>query len=283
MSAYTDIDDLLDEIVTLPSLPRSVLKLQEMVNDPDVALKDIGEVISTDPAVAFKTLRLVNSAQYGRGTEISSVEHAVAMLGLTVIRNLVLSVAVLDQLKGGSDECLKHSLAVGLACEMVADGSPGVGIAPDEAFVYGVLHDIGTIVLFEHLNEKYEKAAGMAHSQSIPMYKAEQAVIGVDHAELGGRLAHQWRLPEAICNAIHAHHDLSRCSRPEHRTLAAMVSAADHLCWSAGLGSGLERPVTAAEGTWEQLLIGPEEAAQIADTFFEAVPNLNELFTLATG
>lgn len=283
MNDFADLELILDEIVTLPSLPSSVIKLQGMINDPDVALKDIGEVISTDPAVALKTLRLVNSAQYGRGTKITSVEHACTMLGINVIRNLVLSAAVLEQMQAGTDQFMKHSLATGMAAEMTAAASPNVLIPPDEAFVYGVLHDIGKMIFLEHVEERFTSAIELAESTQIPLYKAEHSILGADHAKMGARLAVHWKLPDALVDAIGGHHDLSQCINDSHRPLAALVAAANYMVWAAGFTSGTSVPPEIPDGTWEALGIGSSDIPAIVDDFLDAVPNLGELLTLAGG
>lgn len=275
-----DIDDILAEIVTLPSLPGTITRVREMLDDPDCSLHQVGEVISTDPGIALKTLRLVNSAQYGTRNPVSSVEQAVALLGAKVVRNLVLSAAIFDQLRGGTDQFLRHSIACGLAMEMLAGASPGVALDPDEAFVYGVLHDIGVVVFQEFMPDRHLAATTLAERKGIPLFQAEREVIGVDHAALGARLARHWRLPQELVDAVAGHHDLERASAP-NRELAALLGLADFIVNVSGITSGLCVPPPLAAGAEETIRIPRPEVPAVIDSFFMALPNVDELVAAA--
>lgn len=275
-----DIDDILAEIVTLPSLPGTITRVREMLDDPDCSLHHVGEVISTDPGIALKTLRLVNSAQYGTRNSVSSVEQAVALLGAKVVRNLVLSAAIFDQLRGGTDQFLRHSIACGLAMEMLAGSSPGIALDPDEAFVYGVLHDIGVVIFQEFLPDRHKEAVRLAERTGIPLFQAEREIIGMDHAALGGRLARHWRLPQELVDAVAGHHDLEPAG-PQNRELAALLGLADYIVNASGITSGPSIPPLLAAGAEEIIRIPRAEIPSVIDSFFAALPNVDELVATA--
>jgi len=278
-----DIDLILSEIVTLPSLPGTIERVLHKLDDPECSLREIGQMISTDPAIALKTLRLVNSAQYGTRNPVTSVENAVTFLGAKVIKNLVLSAAVFDQLNKGTDQFVRHSIVCGIAMEMlVSEKSSLVQIAPDEAFVFGVLHDVGNIVFQEFLSEQWQAALDKAREEDVPLYMAEREIVGLDHAMMGARLAQHWRLPPELVNAIGGHHDVSECSDAAYRPLAALLGVADYICHASGI-PGISRPMPAVSPeAWEASGLKSADMPAIVDAFFQALPNVDELVEMAS-
>jgi len=273
-----NIEYLLEEIITLPSLPATLARIIQLLNDPESSLADVGKAITQDPAVALKTLRLANSAVYGLREHVTSVEHAVALLGGKVIQNLVLTATVFDTLSRSAGVLYRHSIAVGLAARAVLrTGRLGLPLQPDEAFVYGLLHDIGKIILEDYMSEDLMLAEEVSRSRHLPAYQVECEVIGADHAEVGGRLAMNWRLPESIASAILAHHDLSRCENEESRRLAALLNVADAICIEAGLPS-YEGAIAGDPGeSWALLGVESVKVPAIMDDFFASMPEVQEL------
>lgn len=277
-----DIETLLDEVVTLPSMPDVVLKVTELINQPDCSLGEVGKVISTDPAIAFKMFRLVNSAYYGLRQEVTSVEHATVLLGAKVIRNLVLSATVFEAIGGATEVYLRHCVACGVAMKaLCAEGPLAEHLgSPDEAFIYGLIHDIGKVFFEEFMPDQYDEVAAMTEQEGISCREAELRVIGVDHAELGLRLAEKWRLSEPIINAVGGHHDLNLCA-DEYHTLAATLGVADYLVGACGMPASASidchidpQMFAVAELTGDRLVAG-------VNRFFESVGQVDELMNLA--
>ncbi|MCF6283945.1 MAG: HDOD domain-containing protein [Candidatus Hydrogenedentes bacterium] len=277
-----DIDTLLDEVVTLPSLPDSVTKLTEMLDDPSCDMKDVAAVISSDPAIALKTLRLVNSAYYGLGQEVTSVDHATVLLGAKVLKNLAMTATAFDCMKASAADFLTHSVACGLAMKsLVLSGCiKGFVGSEDEAFTYGLIHDIGKIILEEYLPDECAEVGALVEDEGIPWYKAEQQVIGVDHAELGARLAQKWKLTSAVVNAIRGHHDLSMCAE-EHRTLAASLSIANQLCGLSGYAAHPKNLLDIDPEMYVAADIKPDALPGVTNLYFDMRSSLDELLTLA--
>ncbi|NUM55476.1 MAG: HDOD domain-containing protein [Candidatus Hydrogenedentes bacterium] len=283
MSGNYTIEKLLDEVVTLPSLPTTVSRVTELINDPASNLSDVAHVIQTDPALALKTLRLVNSAYYGVGQRVDTVDHAVTMLGIKVIRNLAYTAAVFETFQRGSSELLHHSVTTGIAMRSLIEHSACRGmIDPDEAFVYGLLHDVGKILIFEFLPKQAESATLMSHARKLPVYEAERAVIGVDHAELGSRLIEKWGLSPQLAGAIAGHHDLSRCEEPAHRKLAAALGVADYICGVAGVPAGARAVLHIDADHWAAAGINSRTVPIILDRFFASLGFVDELMRLAS-
>lgn len=284
MSGRFDIDYLLEEVVTLPSLPDTVVRVSRMTDDPKTALRDVASVIAADPALALKTLRLVNSAYYGLGQQITTIEHAVVLLGSKVIKNLALTATVFDTFKNANHLFLRHSVACALVMRALAE-EKDFAAAPiatgDEAFVYGLLHDIGKVVLQEYLPDETEKIAAVVSVRHQSWYEAEQGVLGVDHAQIGAKLAEKWKLSPSLANAIAAHHDIDRCTDDATRVLSASIAVADYICGACGLHS-YENPLyKVSDAVWELAGVKAARVPGLLDSFFAAFPAVDELVGLA--
>jgi putative nucleotidyltransferase with HDIG domain len=277
-----DIDTLLDEVVTLPSLPDSVDKLTTMLDDPSCDMKSVAAIISGDPAIALKTLRLVNSAYYGLGQEVTSVDHATVLLGAKVLKNLAMTATAFECMKSSAADFLTHSVACGFAMKsIVLSGSlSGFVGSEDEAFTYGLIHDIGKIILEEYLPDEYSHVVEAVEADGIPWHQAERQVIGVDHAELGARLAQKWKLTPAVVNAIRGHHDLSACAE-EHRSLAASLSIANQLCSLSGYPSHPKNLPDMDPGMFAAAGMTSETLSAFTDQYFDMRSSIDELLSMA--
>lgn len=276
-----DIDTLLDEVVTLPSMPASLARITELINNPDSSLHDVGRAISADPSISIKTLRLVNSVYYGLDQKVSTVEHAVVLLGTKVVKNMVLSATVFDTMKAMDAMFTRHCVACGMAMRVLA-GSGHLSAffdAPDEAFIYGLLHDIGKVILHDFLPDECVAVAALTLERSIPWYQAEREVIGTDHAELGARLGLKWKLAPEVNQAIRGHHDLNGADE-EHRCLAANLCAANYIAAAAGFPSHQDATTEAPGEIWEAAGLDAKMLVGVMDRFFASVPDIGELLAI---
>ena len=279
MSQQFDIDSLLEEVVTLPSLPGTIAHLVSLVDDPECSLAAVAKAISTDPALAMKTLRLVNSAYYGMRQQIATIEHAVVLLGMKVVKNLAFTATVFDVMKDSDDLFLRHNVTCGVAMRAIveAKGENVLVESSDEVFIYGLLHDIGKIVIQQFMPGEYAQIAALCQTRNIPWHQAENEVIGVDHAELGARLAQTWKLPDQLVHAIAGHHDIEKCEAPEAKGVAAMLSVADYVCAACGIVPNAGNVVLVSDDAWAASgLTGPDMPA-ILQAFFDSMPMVEEL------
>lgn len=284
MSGRYDIEYLLEEVVTLPSLPDTVVRVSRMADDPKTTLREVATVIAADPALALKTLRLVNSAYYGLGQQITTIEHAVVLLGSKVIKNLALTATVFDTFKSANHRFLRHSVACALVMRALAEDKEFAAapiVTGDEAFVFGLLHDIGKVVLQEYLPEEAEKIPALVLVHHKSWYEAETGLLGVDHAQIGAKLAEKWKLSPMLANAIAAHHDLERCPDDTSRVLAASIAVADYICGACGLHSYLNPQYRVSDAVWELAGARPNLVPKLLDSFFAAYPAVDELVGLA--
>jgi len=275
-----DIDYLFDEVITLPSLPATVSRVVEMVNDPKCSLADVGRAISGDPPLAAKTLRLVNTAFYGLREKVSSIEHAVVLLGLKVIKNLVFTATVFDTVKDATGLYFRHSVACGLAMRALSEhvSTP----LADDAFALGLLHDIGKIVLETFLPKEYPAVISAIQTRRLSAYQAEREVLGLDHAQVGARLAEKWKLSESFVQAIGGHHDLTVCQDEANRPAAALITVADYVCVRSGLAPA-HTFVQIDEPVWQSCGIGSAAMPKALEKFFNDRPVLDELMQLAAA
>ncbi len=285
MSPAYDIDYLLEEVITLPSLPTSVNHITNLINDPDVPLTEVGRAISADPAIALKTLRLVNSAYYGLREKVSSVEHAVVLLGKKVVKNLVFTAAVFDTLQSGDEKIMTHSICTGMAMRSLAESGAAKKVRFDEteeAFAYGLLHDVGKIIVQQHLPKEFAQVCAMTRDQKATWSEAEREVIGADHAEIGSRLAINWKLTPEVINAIAGHHNLDECLDANHRGLAAMVAIADRIAYASGYHmENVGAPEIGAD-VWEASGVTSADVPAVMEKFFASIDDIEELIDLAT-
>ena len=203
---------LVAQLYSVPSLPSLYFRIMEALESPETSLEVIGGIVAKDPAMTAKILQLVNSAFFGIARKISSPVEAVQFLGVGRVRSLVLSLHVFtcfdqSRIKDLSIERVwAHSMSTGLIAQKIARSAKADRVVIDDAYVAGMLHDIGKVMLASSLSEQYEHAAAIAAERGIQMIDAEKEVFGVTHAEVGAYLLGLWGLPAAIVEAVALHH-----------------------------------------------------------------------------
>lgn len=275
-----DLDQLVEEIITLPSLPQNIDHITSLLNEPEPSMPDLGRAIASDPAFALKTLRLVNSAYYGLRQQVSSVELAVNLLGLKVIRNLVITAMVCDTMQG-AELLLRHSVACGFSMRAIArhmgHTSP---LDEDESFAFGLLHDIGKIVFETFLPDETAQVYAMAHEKKIPLYEAERIVLGADHAEMGSRLVLRWRLPARLAACIASHHSAASPEDPVVGQISGLIAVADTVSVYSGFPAHPTARPNLLEREWIASNLTKNELPAIVEGFVQSLPALEELMVL---
>lgn len=215
MAGSDNVKKVREYIGSMPSLPTSVAKVMEICNNPKTSPTDLDKVISLDPVLMGKVLKLINSAYYGLQNQVASLVRAIIMLGVNTVKNLALSTAVLDKLSDKSgfralnmEGFWRHSLCVGVVAKMLARKKGVDSHRLDEFFAAGLLHDIGKVPLNNVLSDEYIRAMGLADRERIPLYLAEKRAMDLDHAEAGAMIADAWHLEGAIADAVGNHHAL---------------------------------------------------------------------------
>ena len=210
--ARTELKKVIQKLKTLPTPPRVASRMLDIFTEEEPDIDDVVSLIETDQAITMKILKLVNSSYYGLRSRIGSIRQAVLMIGFSEVRCVLLSITVSESLikplrkKGASeqDQLWKHSLACAICAEMIARK-----ICPRfqaEAFVGGLLHDVGKLILDECFPDKIEQVRVEHSEHGLPWLQAEQNILGVDHCTVGKWLAEKWNLPRIFIQAIWLHH-----------------------------------------------------------------------------
>jgi len=203
---------LVDDVGDLVSLPEVVLRINEMVSDEQASAADIGRVISQDPGLAARLLKMANSPMFGSMRQIDSINRAVTILDTKQIRDILISTTAAKVFDGIPNDVISvadfwhHSLYCALLAWALAVHSKKANA--DTLFTAGLLHDIGHLIMFNRIPQE-ELAAIMLTIQgeaSKDLIDAERELLGFDHTEVGSHLAQQWHLPELIVECIAYHH-----------------------------------------------------------------------------
>jgi len=221
-------------------MPGAAVKLLALVDDPEINADRIEKILRQDAGLTANLLRLANSAYFGIPSKVGSVRQAVLLLGLKRLIQMVIACcvsAIMDKPVPGYDlppgELWRHSLAVtvaaeGLVKELKVD-------AAEELFTAALLHDVGKLVLGQYVADGFHQIEE-ALAQGVAFEKAENMVLGTDHADIGARILKQWSLPPGIVNAVRWHHDPESAEQSD--LMLDIVHVANGLCLMAGIGVG---------------------------------------------
>lgn len=273
-----DIDRIITRVEDLPTLPRTVLKITELVNDPKSSARDLARIITDDQVLAARLLRLVNSSFYGFPQRISTITGAIVLLGFDAIRNLLLTTSVFDlfphRRKSSpirQEQFWDHSLGCAVSAKILGNHLRYDKV--EELFVSGLLHDIGKIVEMIFLPEAFKQIVNFVKNENVLMIAAEESILGYSHTEVGKLLAEKWNLPPKLTSVILHHHQPSEAGR--FALESAIVHLADILCRSLNIGYGGDNKIPALDKTaWNSLRIRPQAIEPI---MFEIIKEYDDI------
>lgn len=278
----TNILGLVNNTIELPTMPEVLLKLNEVMANPDASAEDVAKVVSKDPAVATNILRIVNSAYYGLQVRVSSVSLAISVMGFNMTKKVALKAAVFSVFGKRRDKIQhfdplafwRHAIYAGTAARVLG-GSSAVFAAThaEDIYIAGLLHDIGKIILMEKTAPKYLAMLRKSVQQKRPEIDVEMEDFGFTHADVGSVLAIKWFLPEDLAIAIRYHHAPSR--DPFHRSLSSLIHLADQLAWRAGSPSTVGTTLAQLDHeVYDQIGLDPTRVEEL-------VPQIQEDFAAA--
>ena len=224
MAEFTIAD--IRRIDNLPTLPRVVIEVNRLMQNPDVSLQQVGEVIEKDLALAPRILKLVNSSFFGLQAQVASIPRAMVLLGINQVRNAVYAVSVLEAMGGHDSEVQgmwRHGAAVAAVAQYLA--RQAAPVHRENAFTAGLLHDIGKFIIWHHFPDIYNDGGTAEDSGRHPAGLQRMPMNIRWHAEVGAYLAELWQLPPILRDAIRHHHRPSAAEIDD--TLAALVHVAD--------------------------------------------------------
>ncbi len=260
--------ELVSQIEALTSLPTVYERIRAQLESPRGSVLEVSRLISADPALTARLLRLVNSAMYAHSGTIDSVSRAVHILGLQQVHDLVLAMSLNAVFAGIRPDCLdmnafwRGSVMRGLLTRAIALRT--VPPASERLFVIGLLADIGHLVLYQTVPALAAEARLAADRDGEPLALAERRIVGCDFAEIGAALTDRWRLPAGFAGAIGAQ-VLPRLGG-EHATPAAMLNLASSVAHADETGEASADLVARLDSAiWDQLGLTPDSVAAIRE------------------
>ncbi|NUQ68306.1 MAG: HDOD domain-containing protein [Phycisphaerales bacterium] len=239
------VTNAIREISHIATLPEITMKIVDLVEDPKSTAQDLHKVISNDPALCSRILKVVNSSFYGLPGQIGSINRAIVMLGLNAVKNIAIAASLSKLFRGGeltpnfsARDLWTHSNVTAAAAKLVAN-TLKLGLA-DEAYLGGLIHDIGLMVEMQYDRNKLIEVFRLvgADAKGVPannMLEAETQVFGANHQEFGAGLCEKWKFPKSFSIVTGFHHRPMELPA-ENRTLACIIYVADRLAAETGQG-----------------------------------------------
>ena len=278
------IADAVNSISHIATLPEITLKIIELVENPRSTAQDLNKLISNDPALVSRILKVVNSAFYGLPGQIGSINRAIVLLGLNAVKNIVIAASLTKLFRGGrvsphfsAKDLWTHSIAVGVLSKMIVARLNNA--LPDEAFLAGLIHDMGILVELQAFREPLVEIAERASRETIRYVDLETQIIGVDHQALGAGLTMKWKFPRSFQYVTGHHHNPMGLAQ-DCRWLTMVIHVADHICAREGLGYALTCKDEALDpAVLDELSLPLETLNEMAKTLPEAMKETEAMLT----
>jgi len=202
-------------ISKMPSLSTTVGKVMEICSRTDASPNELNKVISLDPVLTGKVLKLVNSAYYSLVNKVTSLTRAITMLGMNTVKNMALSTAIIQTVAGTKKskalptaKFWAHSIGVGVSSKLLGIAKEVSPTEREELFLAGLLHDLGKVPF----GDEYIEVLNIAKFEQLPLHQVEKEVMGIDHQEVGLMIAEKWKLNKVIVECIGYHHQPAQLS-----------------------------------------------------------------------
>ncbi|HYD81971.1 MAG TPA: HDOD domain-containing protein [Paucimonas sp.] len=248
------IPEVIGRVHDLPSLPVVVMELLDTIGKDDVDIKTLAEKVSHDQALTAKTLRLANSSFYGMQRKITTISQAISVLGFQSVRTLITAAAVTGSFETQRQSTFnlpafwRHSLATAVCAKSLARHAH---VNQEYAFMAGLLHDIGRLVLVSCFPEQYEAALEYRNQHDCYLFDAEREILAVEHALVGSALAEHWKFPSVMQKAVANHHTPDEL---ETGSLATIVHVADAITHALDLSADADDLVPPlSDAAWSNL------------------------------
>lgn len=241
---HPTIERMVEEVRDLPmSMSETLPAVIEACDNADTSVNDLTSLISADQSLVAMLLKLANSAYYGYARRIETLPEAIVLLGFSTIKSLAITATTMnllfqsdDELSSVRHEIWSHSLGVGVAARALARKRGN--IHPEKAFVAGLLHDLGMIILSVYRKQDFQRVLATADRDGLTYEEAELQVLGFSHADLGAQVAEAWSFPATHCEAIRCHHTPADATL--QRTLSQVTHIADWMVVDLGVGKIVE-------------------------------------------
>lgn len=259
----------ISNLSSIPTLPSIIGQITCLLQNPKTSAEELGRAITSDQALAAKVLKLVNSAFYGFPGRISTITHAIVILGFSTIKNVVLTASILDMFKKKSDntdfdieQFWVHSISCGAAAKSIARFTDNK--RKEECFIAGLIHDLGKILLYQYLPELFMETYTFSIRNKLLFYESELQLFKITHQEIGGTLAERWNLPQMLQQAIKYHHNPHPAQ--EYFSTTSIVHCADILVRALDYGYGGDDQLpNMSETAWKSLNLDSIPASTLFD------------------
>jgi HD-like signal output (HDOD) protein len=276
-------DSLVNDAAEIYSLPLLYEKLNQAINHPRNSIADISKIISTDPGLTVRLLRLANSPRFGYHSKVESITEAVTIIGTQQLRDLALAVSVIDIFNGIPGNMFnmtlfwRHSITCAIAARSIAISRREVN--PERFFLTGMLHDIGQLLLCTKAPEYMRDMIIESKTSGQPLYELQRKEFGFDHGDVGGALLDLWRIPVSISEAVTFHHSPGRSTLFPAET--ALIHVADILAHALQSGFSGETYIPSLhDASWQRLDMAPSMLSVILKQTDEG---LNETMEILYG
>ncbi len=282
-----DLRSIVRKITELPTLPQVVTVILSLIDSPDSSAEDINKVMEKDPALVGKILKLVNSAYYGLPNKVNSVRQSIVILGFSTVKSLAISASVFDLFDSKRSQAFSREAfwghSIGCACVSRLVGHREAGVDEETAFVVGLLHDIGKLVIDQYAPAEFDAVVNLAQEKQISFYEAEQVVlVDTNHAEVGAWVAEQWALSPDLINAIRNHHAVSTVEDRPSKLLAAICRFANFICHKRGVGASGNFNVPQLDPeAWATMSIKKEDLPKMIEAINAELARTDAFFSMA--
>jgi putative nucleotidyltransferase with HDIG domain len=279
-----NVHELVRSVKNLPSPPKVLVRLLEVVRNPDNGSEHVLDVLQIDPALTAEVMRVSNTA-YFSSNPAGSLDEAVARLGYIEVYRIAARIPAGEMLSGpieplelGAGELWQHSVA----CAIIADElGKRMDLPEGVAYTAGLLHDIGKLVLREAAGSDYARVFTLVEAEQVTLDQAERTVFGYDYAEVGGALLEEWKFPAELHNAVRFQNNPAAC--PEPRVLAASILVSNWLAavigcnhgrdvWAINIDDSVTKLVDLQPEDMDRLIVTTNKRLRAAQDFLAAAP-----------
>ncbi|MCC6908737.1 MAG: HDOD domain-containing protein [Phycisphaerales bacterium] len=274
------VNKAVTEISHIATLPEVTLRIIDLVEDPSSTAQDLNKLITNDPALCSRILKVVNSAFYGLPGQIGSINRAVVLLGLNAVKNIAIATSLAKLFRGGelcptfsARDLWIHSTAVAAASKLLAD-TASIGLS-DEAFLAGLLHDVGIMVEMQAGRHKLIEVFERMGQANAPFIGLEDEVLGANHQDFGRALCERWKFPKSFSYVTGYHHRPLELD-PSSRTLTNVVYVADWLAKKSQVGFTADVTTEQVEAAiLDELRLTESELENVEEQLPDAIDQVN--------
>ena len=230
MLTQQKVETIVQSVNSLRPMPANVTRVLREIEKPDITIDMLAGLISLDQALAALVLQMSNSVSLGYSRTCSTLYEAIMYIGLARLKSILLTSSATSMLKRslsgyrlGAGELWHHSLMTAGIAEWLAQALRYSN--PEEAYVSGLLHDIGKLLLDQYVFSNYQMIMDYVQRYRLPLWQVEEKLLGIDHARVGGLIAERWNFPVTLVDAIRHHHTPSFARK--NQKLPAIVNLAN--------------------------------------------------------